>query len=470
MCQTYSSKIYINLVKNMDQELIIIGGGLAGCEAAFQAAERGISVLLYEMRPAGSTPAHKTDRLGELVCSNSLGSLLPDRASGLLMDELSRLGSMLLKTARSSAVPSGSSLSVDRLAFSKGIEDILLSHPHIKVIREEITRIPDVPAVIASGPLTSPTLTKSIAEFTGQDNLFFFDALAPIIQKETIDMSIAFSGSRFSWEKGESADYINCPLSREEFDRFVTALVTAERIPLTGEETQINNGVKAGKGSFFEGCLPIEEIARRGTKTLCFGPMRPIGLRNPHKEERPNAILQLRQDNLSATLYNMVGFQTNLTYSEQERIFRMIPGLENAEFERFGQMHRNTFISSPTVLLPTLQTRTRPDLFFAGQLTGIEGYLGNIGSGLLAGINAANYITGKEPVVFPSGTMIGALCRYITESASDNFQPMKANFGLLPEPENRFGNRLERSARYVENAKRVMDYFLLNTRDVSGAL
>jgi methylenetetrahydrofolate--tRNA-(uracil-5-)-methyltransferase len=444
----------------MNKNLTVIGGGLAGCEAAYQAAERGISVSLYEMRPASNTPAHKTDGLGELVCSNSLGSLLPDRASGLLMDELTRLNSLLLRIARSSAVPSGSSLSVDRISFSQSIEKTLLTHPLITIIREEVTEIPAGPVIIASGPLTSPAMADSIAEFTGQNNLFFFDALSPIIRRESIDMSIAFSASRFSWEKGETDDYINCPLSKEEFDRFVSALVSAERIPLTGEEAQINNGVKAGKGSFFEGCLPIEEIARRGTKTLCFGPMRPIGLRNPHKEEKPCAVLQLRQDNLSATLYNMVGFQTNLTYAEQKRVFRLIPGLENAEFERFGQMHRNTYIASPVVLQPTLQTRSRQDLFFAGQLTGIEGYLGNVASGLLAGINSANLLNNREMVTFPSGTMLGALTRYITECPSEEFQPMKANFGLLPELENRFVIRLERAARYVENAKVAMDDFL----------
>jgi len=452
----------------MNTELTIIGGGLAGCEAAFQAAERGIDVLLYEMRPESTTPAHKTDKLAELVCSNSLGSLLPDRASGLLMDELSRCNSLLLKVARISAVPSGSSLSVDREVFSKGIEEALKNHPRITTIRKEVKQIPDGPVIIASGPLTSPGLASSIANFTGKDNLFFFDALAPIIRKESIDMSIAFSASRFAWEKNETADYINCPLNREEFERFVNELTKAERIPLTGDEVNINHGVKAGKGVFFEGCLPIEEIARRGTRTLCFGPMRPIGLRNPHKEEKPYAVLQLRQDNLSATLYNMVGFQTNLTFAEQKRVFRMIPGLEKAEFERFGQMHRNTFISSPDVLHPSLQTRLRPDLFFAGQITGVEGYLGNIASGLLAGINAANYLNNKDLVIFPKGTMLGALCRYITECPSSNFQPMKANFGLLPELEDRFVLRLERASRYVTRAKAVMDDFMANIMLFSG--
>jgi methylenetetrahydrofolate--tRNA-(uracil-5-)-methyltransferase len=452
----------------MHKKLTIIGGGLAGCEAAYQAAERGISVSLYEMRPVSNTPAHKTDNLGELVCSNSLGSLLPDRASGLLMDELTRLNSLLLNIARASAVPSGSSLSVDRISFSRGIEETLISHPLIKVIREEMTEIPVGPVIIASGPLTSTALAGSIAKFTGLNNLFFFDALSPIIRRESIDMSVAFSASRFAWEKDETDDYINCPLSKEEFDRFVSALVSAERIPLSDEESQINNGVKAGKGSFFEGCLPIEEIARRGTKTLCFGPMRPIGLKNPHKEEKSYAVLQLRQDNLSATLYNMVGFQTNLTYSEQKKVFRLIPGLQNAEFERFGQMHRNTYISSPVILQPTFQTRARSDLFFAGQLTGIEGYLGNIASGLVAGINAANLLSSREMVTFPSGTMLGALSRYITECPPQDFQPMKANFGLLPELENRFVIRLERAARYVENAKTTMDDFLRENNNLVG--
>ena len=444
----------------MKKDLIIIGGGLAGCEAAYQAAKRGISVQLYEMRPSVTTPAHKTEGLAELVCSNSLGSLLTDRASGLLMSELTKLDSLLLQTARKTAVPSGSSLSVDRLAFSREIEKTLQNQPLIKIIREEVTCIPDGPAIIASGPLTSLSLSEDLAHFTGRDNLFFYDALAPIIRRDSVDFSIAFSASRFAWEKGETNDYINCPLSETEFDRFVTELLSAERIALEGEEKKIENGVKAGKGSFFEGCLPIEILARRGTKTLCFGPMRPIGLRNPHKEERPYAVVQLRQDDLSATLYNMVGFQTNLTYPEQKRVFRMIPGLEHAEFERFGQMHRNTFISSPTVLLPTLQTRERDDLFIAGQLAGIEGYLGNIASGLLAGMNAANILLGKEPVVFPIGTMLGALCRYISECPPEDFQPVKANFGLLPEIQTKKAIRLVRAAQYVENATIAMDKFL----------
>jgi methylenetetrahydrofolate--tRNA-(uracil-5-)-methyltransferase len=441
-------------------ELIIIGGGLAGCEAAFQAAERGISVSLYEMRPFGSTPAHTTDKLAELVCSNSLGSLLPDRASGLLMSELEKLNSLLMKIARQSSVPSGGSLSVDRDAFSLGIENVLVNHPRITIIREEVLRIPTQPVIISSGPLTSLALSDAISEFTGQDNLFFYDAVAPIIRKESIDFSIAFSASRFAAEKGQTADYINCPLNNEEFDEFVAALTSADRIPLKTYEVDLQNGVTAGKGSYFNGCLPIEVIAGRGAKSLCFGPMRPIGLKDPRTNQRPYAVLQLRQENLAASLYNMVGFQTNLTYAEQKRVFQMIPGLKNAEFERMGQMHRNTYISAPSILLPTLQTQKRPDLFFAGQLTGIEGYLGNIGSGLLAGINAANYLQGKDLITFPKTTILGALCHFIVECPPEDFQPMKANFGLLPLPNNRFANRLERAAQYVDSATVSMDEFL----------
>ncbi len=444
------------------QELVIVGGGLAGCEAAYQAAERGISVTLYEMRPFVSTSAHSTKNLAELVCSNSLGSLLPDRASGLLMSELKKLNSLLLKIARNSSVPSGSSLSVDRDVFSRGVDEVIQNHPMIKLIREEVTSIPSKTTIIASGPLTSPLLTKTLQEFTEQQNLFFFDAVAPIIHRDSIDFSIAFSASRFATEKEQTDDYINCPLSRNEFDAFVSELVSADRIPLKSYESEISKGVTAGKGSFFEGCLPIEIIAERGAKSLGFGPMRPIGLIDPRTNQRPHAVLQLRQENLAASLYNMVGFQTNLTFSEQKRIFRMIPGLENAEFARMGQMHRNTYISSPLLLFPSLQSKSRPDLFFAGQITGIEGYLGNIASGLLAGINAANYLLGKDLVTFPLSTMVGALCGYITRCPPKDFQPVKANFGLLPELETRPMVRLERTAQFVQKASLSMDSFLID--------
>lgn len=446
-------------------ELIIVGGGLAGCEAAYQALKRGVSVKLYEMRPLTSTSAHITGNLAELVCSNSLGSLLPDRASGLLMHELEKLDSLLLRISRATAVPSGSSLSVDRNTFSHKVEQELGKFPNFHLIRYEIKTLPDSPTILASGPLTSPSLAEAVAKFTGQNNLFFYDAVAPIIFRDSIDFSIAFSASRFAAEKGQTADYINCPMSRDEFDAFVSALVTADRIPLKIDEKNIVDGVNAGKSKFFEGCLPIEIMAERGQKALTFGPMRPIGLMDPRTNQRPYAVAQLRQDDLSGSLYNMVGFQTNLTYPEQKRVLRMIPGLKHAEFMRLGQMHRNTFIGSPTVLFPTMQSKIRPDVFFAGQITGIEGYLGNISSGLLAGINAVNFLRNSDLLVFPPTTMIGALCRYITESSPDHFQPIKANFGLLPEIKNRYVGRLERTTQYVENASLAMDTYLQEVGD-----
>jgi len=446
-------------------ELIIIGGGLAGCEAAFQAAERGIDVMLCEMRPKVASPAHISSRLAELVCSNSLGSRLPDRATGLLFTELSRLNSLLVRIALETCVPSGSSLSVDRDAFSAGVEQVILNHPKIHVIRKEIREIPDSPTIIASGPLTSPGLSDALIRFSGKNNLFFYDAIAPIIHTESIDFSVAFYASRFEVEKGSTSDYINCPFTKEEYDRFTDALLSAERTPLQNFENEIQTGVKAGKGKYFEGCLPVEVIATRGHQSLCFGPMRPIGLMDSRTGQRPYAVLQLRQDNHSGSLYNMVGFQTNLTILSQKRVFRMVPGLAGVEFSRFGQMHRNTYLSSPSLLLPTSQTKRRSDLFLAGQITGIEGYLGNIASGLLAGINAANFISGRKMIIFPSATMIGALYRYITETPAERFQPVKASFGILPELENRFVIRQERAARHIQAATRVMDDFLNENMD-----
>lgn len=449
-------------------ELIVIGGGLAGCEAALQAAKRGINVLLYEMRPDVSTPAHKTAFLGELVCSNSLGSMLPDRASGLLMNELKKLDSFLLRIAEDASVPSGSSLSVDREAFSAAIEKVVHQNVRIKIIHEEFQSIPSQPAVIASGPLTSPTLSSAITELTGQQNLYFYDAVSPVVYRESIDFSVAFYASRFASEKGQTADYINCPMNKEEFEAFASELLSAHRTPLREFEQEINIGLKRGKKDYFEACLPIEIIAARGIQSLVFGPMRPIGLIDPRANQRPYAVLQLRQENRAATLYNMVGFQTNLTYPEQKRIFRSIPGLGNVEFARFGQMHRNTFVNSPELLLPSSQIKYRPDLFLAGQLTGIEGYLGNIASGLVAGVNAANYILNKDMCVFPPTTLIGALYNYITESHPKVFQPMKANFGLLPELEDRFVPRPERAARYVKAASQSMDTFIMKNSAILG--
>jgi methylenetetrahydrofolate--tRNA-(uracil-5-)-methyltransferase len=413
-------------------DLSVIGGGLAGTEAAWQAARSGLKVRLYEMRPFLSTGAHKTSNLAELVCSNSLGSSLPDRASGVLKNELRLMGSLLLECAEVTAVPAGTALAVDRDAFSILVTERIMTNPNIELVRKEVSAIPSEPVIIASGPLTSNRLSASIASFTGENQLYFYDAIAPIITEDSIDMDIAFRASRYGAGEKENGDYINCPFTREEYDQFVITLINADRIRLRDFETRIESGVKAGADTFFEGCLPVEILARRGGRALSFGPMRPTGLADPRSGQRPYALVQLRQDNLAGSLFNLVGFQTNLTYSEQKRVFRTIPGLENAEFVRFGQMHRNTYLEAPKILLPTLQHRRRSDLFFAGQITGVEGYMGNIGTGLLAGINAVRLLRGLNPFSLPITTILGSLCDYISNSENKNFQPMKANFGLLP--------------------------------------
>ena len=442
--------------------LIVVGGGLAGSEAAWQAAERGVRVLLYEMRPRVSTGAHTTDRLAELVCSNSLGSNLPDRAAGVLKNELRRMGSLLLRIAEETAVPAGGALAVDREQFAERVTEALQSHPNIEIVREEVTEIPNEPTIIASGPLTSPRLSRALEALTGQEHLYFYDAIAPIVVADSINMEICFRASRYN-RGGEEGDYINCPMNREEYERFVDALVNAERIELHDFEKPVlegERGVRAGKGKFFEGCLPIEVLARRGRDALAFGPLRPVGLHDPRTGKRPYAVVQLRQDNLAGTLYNMVGFQTNLKFPEQKRVFRLIPGLENAEFARYGQMHRNTFIFSPALLHPTLQFRKRPNLFFAGQITGVEGYVGNIATGLLAGWNAARFLRGEEPLVLPRETMLGALCHYITHASAADFQPMKANYGILPPLPRRIRNKRERYAAYAQRAQEALERFL----------
>ncbi len=413
-------------------DLIIIGGGLAGSEAAWQAAEQGITVTLYEMRPNRSTGAHVSDQLAELVCSNSLGSNLPDRSSGLLKEELRRLGSLLLECAEKTALPAGGALAVDRAAFSNVVTQHIQNHPRIHIVREEIKTIPSGPTIIASGPLTSPDLAKEIQKLTGEEHLYFFDAIAPIIHFESINMEIAFRASRYEEDSPDEGDYINCPLNQQEYEIFVEELLAAQRIQLREFEQGIQSGVKAGIHRHFEGCLPVEVIAQRGKESLAFGPMRPVGLRDPRTGKWPYAAVQLRQDSLAGDLYNMVGFQTNLTYAEQKRIFRTIPGLENAQFERYGQMHRNTFIASPVLLYPTLQYRNRNDLFFAGQITGVEGYMGNIATGLLAGLNAARLLQDKPLIDLPRTTMLGGLCYYISHADIADFQPMKANYNLLP--------------------------------------
>jgi methylenetetrahydrofolate--tRNA-(uracil-5-)-methyltransferase len=441
--------------------LTVIGGGLAGTEAAWQAAQRGVMVYLYEMRPAVSTGAHRTPDLAELICSNSLGSNLPDRASGVLKNELRRLGSLLVDCAEASALPAGSALAVDRDAFARTATERILAHPLITLIRQEVTRIPSGPVILATGPLTSEPLSRAIATLTGEQHLYFYDAIAPIVAAETINMDIAFRASRFGRGAQEEGDYINCPFTKEEYQAFVDTLVNAERIELRAFEAGIEQGVDAGAQQFFEGCLPVEIIARRGRQSLAFGPMRPIGLKDPRTGKRSHAIVQLRQDNLAGSLYNLVGFQTNLTYPEQRRVFRMIPGLENADFVRYGQMHRNTFVAAPKILLPTLQYRSRPDIFFAGQITGVEGYMGNIATGLLAGWNAARLLQGQPPLSLPPETMLGALCHYITHANLKDFQPIKANFGILPplETSRRLGKR-DRSRLYAERAYDALEAFL----------
>lgn len=426
--------------------LTIIGGGLAGTEAAWQAAERGLKVCLYEMRPARQTPAHVSDRLAELVCSNSLGSDLPDRAPGLLKSELRALGSLILQAAEATAVPAGGALAVDREKFAEAITRRIESHPLIELRREEMTHIPEKPVIIASGPLTSEALAAAIARLSGAEYLYFYDAVSPIVEVESINMALAFRASRYGRGEQAEGDYINCPLNEAEYRAFVQALREAERITLKQFEQEDKH--------FFEMCLPVEEIARRGDEALAFGPLRPVGLIDPHTGRRPYAAVQLRQDNLAGTLYNMVGFQTNLKWGEQRRVFQMIPGLEQAEFMRYGMMHRNTYINAPALLRPTLQWHNRDDLFFAGQITGVEGYVGNAATGLLAGINAARLLVGQPPVTLPPTTMLGALCHYVTHAAPKDFQPMKANFGLMPPPAKKIRNKQARYQAYVERAQR----------------
>ncbi len=442
----------------MSTQLVrVIGGGLAGSEAAWQLAERGVPVELYEMRPQRNTPAHRTGWLAELVCSNSLGSDLPDRAPGLLKNELRRMGSLLLRCAAEAAVPAGGALAVDREIFARAVTEALEAHSRIAIIRQEVTQIPEGPTIIASGPLTAPALAGEIAALIGEEYLYFYDAIAPTVSAESIDMSIAFRASRYGRGEDEEGDYINCPLTKEEYERFVQALLEAETIELRDFERE--------DPRFFEGCLPIEQIAARGAQSLAFGPMRPVGLRDPRTGRRPYAVVQLRQDNLAGTLYSLVGFQTNLKWGEQRRILRMIPGLQNAEFERYGMMHRNTFINAPMHLRPTLQFKRRDDLFFAGQITGVEGYVGNIGTGLLAGINAANLVLGRPLWKLPPTTMLGALCHYITHAEPKDFQPMKANFGILPPLENPPRNKRERKRAYAERALRDLESFLAARAD-----
>ncbi len=457
--------------RSMDSTtLTIIGGGLAGSEAAWQAAQKGLSVKLYEMRPEVSTGAHRGVDLAELICSNSLGSNLPDRASGLLKNELRRLGSMLLECAEETALPAGAALAVDREMFARSVTERIQSHPSIEVIREEVKFIPDTPTIIASGPLTSPSLSQALTDLNGEEHLFFFDAIAPIISYDSINMNTAFRASRYGKGEQDGGDYINCPFTKDEYEIFIDALLEAERIELRSFENAIRKGVKAGMHHFFEGCLPVEIIAERGRNSLAFGPMRPVGLTDPNTGRRPYAVVQLRQDNLIGNLYNLVGFQTNLKYPEQRRVFSLIPGLENAEFVRYGQMHRNTFLASPKLLRPTLQHKSRDDLLFAGQITGVEGYMGNIATGLLAGLNAASLLNSQPLHTLPATTMLGALCYYITHANMSDFQPMKANFGILPgleETGKKVGKR-ERGKAYASRAMLDLEIYLSSSNPLSS--
>jgi methylenetetrahydrofolate--tRNA-(uracil-5-)-methyltransferase len=453
---------YIYMIGKPD--LVVIGGGLAGCEAAWQAAIRGCKVALYEMRPIVMTGAHVSSDLAELVCSNSLGSDLLVKANGLLKHELRKLKSLLISCADDTAVPSGTSLSVDRKRFSELVTHGITECKNIQVIREEVENIPDIPTIIASGPLTSEKLARSIGRLTHQEHLYFFDAISPIVTYDSINMDVAFRASRYNTDEG---DYINCPFDKDSYYEFVKEVCDAQRMNIRTMDEPVIQGVKAGKTAFFEGCLPIEVLAKRDSLALAYGPMKPIGLKDPRSGLRPYAVVQLRQDNIAGSLYNMVGFQTNLKYSEQERIFRMIPGLEDAVFERFGHMHRNTYIYSPALLYPTLQYKHREDLFFAGQITGVEGYAGNIASGWLAGINASRIINNLPPVELPPETMGGALCQYIAHAAEKDFQPMKANFGLLisqveiqPDLVKRErNNRTERNRLLSNHSLEILDEF-----------
>ena len=406
----------------MNNKVIIIGAGLAGSEAALQLAKQNIDVDLYEMRPVKTTGAHKTDKYAEFVCSNSLGSSDVTNASGLLKKEMQILGGELINIAFDNAVPAGNALAIDREGFSKKVTELIENNPHINVIKEEITEIPqDKNVIIASGPLTSDDLANSIKEFTKNEHLHFFDAIAPIIEKDSINFDKAFYASRYN--KGE-ASYINCPMNKDEYEKFYNFLINAPKIEL--KEFEKN-------AKFFESCLPVEVLASRGVDTLRFGPMKPVGLVDDRTGKKNYAVVQLRQDNSTKTLYNIVGFQTNLKWPAQKELIKLIPGLENANIMRYGVMHRNTFINSPQVLNPTLQTRNRENLFFAGQITGTEGYTESIASGLLAGLNMAKYIKGEELLTLPTETMLGALMNYITNPEQTKFQPINSNWAIVKE-------------------------------------
>jgi methylenetetrahydrofolate--tRNA-(uracil-5-)-methyltransferase len=436
-------------------DVIVVGGGLAGVEAAWQAARAGARVRLHEMRPGQQTPAHRTDKLAEIVCSNSLKSDEPGTASYLLKEELRRGGSLALAAAAATRVPAGAALAVDRQQFAEHITQRIEDDPQIEVVREEITTIPrDAITIIATGPLTSDALTWEIMKLTGDDQMYFYDAIAPIVAADSVDHAIAFRAARYG--KGGD-DYLNCPFDEEQYARFYEALIDANSVPLQRfEETR-----------WFEACLPIEELARRGVDTLRYGPMKPVGLIDPRHGREPYAAVQLRQENLMADAYSMVGFQNHLRYGEQARVLRLIPGLEGAEFLQFGQIHRNTYINAPRVLEPTMQMRAHPNIFFAGQITGVEGYVESVAMGWLAGNNAARLSSGKELLVAPTRSAIGALARYVSSAETKNYQPVNITFALLapldPEQQKRVRRKRDRRALQVELALKEWDEWISNT-------
>ncbi|MFY4773875.1 FADH(2)-oxidizing methylenetetrahydrofolate--tRNA-(uracil(54)-C(5))-methyltransferase TrmFO [Metabacillus sp. RGM 3146] len=417
----------------------VVGAGLAGSEAAWQLSKRNIKVNLYEMRPVKQTPAHHTDKFAELVCSNSLRANGLTNAVGVLKEEMRTLDSVIIRSADDCSVPAGGALAVDRHEFAAKVTDRVKNHPNVTVFNEEVSDFPEGPTIIATGPLTSKALSEKLQALTGEDYLYFYDAAAPILEKESIDMNKVYLKSRY--DKGEAA-YLNCPMTEEEFNMFYDALITAETVPLKEFEKEV----------YFEGCMPIEVMGQRGRKTMLFGPMKPVGLEDPKTGKRPFAVVQLRQDDAAGTLYNIVGFQTHLKWGAQKEVIKLIPGLENAEIVRYGVMHRNTFVNSPRLLFPTYQYKERKDLFFAGQMTGVEGYVESAASGLLAGINAAHYLLGKELVTLPAETAMGSMARYITSANPDNFQPMNANFGIFAELPERIKSKKERYEAYANRA------------------
>lgn len=431
----------------------VIGAGLAGSEAAWQLAHRGIPVKLYEMRPRKKSPAHQTGGFAELVCSNSLRAVAIENAVGLLKEEMRRMGSLVMESADRNRVPAGGALAVDREGFSEYITKLLQNHPLVEVIREEVIELPRHGiTVVASGPLTSDALAADIKDLLGDNYLYFYDAVAPIVTLESLDLNIIFRSSRYG--KGEGDAYLNCPLTEEEYEVFYQALLSAERAPRKDFE----------KEKHFEGCMPVEVLASRGKKTLLYGPLKPVGLTDPRTGRRPFAVVQLRQDNAEGTLYNIVGFQTNLKWGEQKRVFRLISGMQQAEFVRYGVMHRNTYINSPALLQPTLQLKKQKNLLFAGQITGVEGYVESAAAGLIAGINGARLFKDQDPLAFPKDTAHGALLNYITTAETKYFQPMNVNFGLFPPLEKRVRDKRMRNGQLAERALQSLQNFIKDAK------